>query len=131
MPPVLSRVDHIHIYVADLTAAEKWYRDNLGFTRLPALAQWAPGGGPLTLANGSVHLALFDSKTPQNTTVAFGVNCADFLCWQQHLKNCGIHFSRVDHRLAWSIYFADPDGNPFEITSYDYDELAAKLAAAT
>ncbi len=33
----------------------------------------------------------------------------------------------VDHRVAWSLYFSDPDGNPFEITCYDYDALSAEF----
>ncbi len=35
--------------------------------------------------------------------------------------------SFVDHDLSWSIYFVDPDGNRFEVTTYDYDEVAIQL----
>ena len=31
-----------------------------------------------------------------------------------------------DHQVSWSLYFADPHGNPFEITSYDYATLEPK-----
>jgi catechol-2,3-dioxygenase len=32
-----------------------------------------------------------------------------------------------DHQVSWSLYFSDPDGNPYEITSYTYDQLGAQL----
>jgi catechol-2,3-dioxygenase len=35
----------------------------------------------------------------------------------------------VDHGLAWSLYFADPDGNPYEITTYDHAAVAELLRA--
>jgi catechol-2,3-dioxygenase len=33
----------------------------------------------------------------------------------------------VDHGFAWSLYFEDPDANPFEITSYEYGAIRAAL----
>ncbi|MBY4893897.1 hypothetical protein KUL25_14150 [Rhodobacteraceae bacterium N5(2021)] len=33
----------------------------------------------------------------------------------------------VDHDPSWSIYFRDPDGNRFEVTTYDYAEVARAL----
>ena len=30
----------------------------------------------------------------------------------------------VDHDIQFSIYFEDPYGNPYEITSYDYEILS-------
>ena len=32
-----------------------------------------------------------------------------------------------DHGLSWSLYFADPDGNPWEITSYQHAVVATLL----
>ena len=32
-----------------------------------------------------------------------------------------------DHEVSWSLYFSDPDGNPYEITCYEYAELASAL----
>jgi catechol-2,3-dioxygenase len=54
--------------------------------------------------------------------VAFGVGGAELLAWQRHLAaELGREPPLVDHTVSWSLYFQDPDGNPFEITSYDYD----------
>jgi hypothetical protein len=33
--------------------------------------------------------------------------------------------------VSWSLYFSDPDGNPFEITSYEHAALAPQLQQAT
>ncbi len=33
----------------------------------------------------------------------------------------------LDHDFAWSLYFSDPFGNPYEITSYDYGALSESL----
>jgi catechol-2,3-dioxygenase len=32
-----------------------------------------------------------------------------------------------DHDLSVSLYFHDPDGNPFEITTYEYQAVKAAL----
>jgi len=127
MFPKIERVDHIHIYVADRAAAEQWYRDVLGFRRKKELEVWAVPHGPLMLQNpaGSVVLALFEKAVQANrSTIAFGVTGNDFLEWVKHLALVlNSPKKPVDHGLAWSVYFADPDGNPFEITTYDYGIL--------
>ena len=47
MPPPLSSLDHVHIFVEDRVRAEVWMRDIMGLERVPELASWASGGGPL------------------------------------------------------------------------------------
>ena len=133
MPPMLERIDHIHIFVADRAASERWYLDVLGFSRAPELAFWALDGGPLTLqdTSGSVHLALFEQPPqPCRSTIALAVSEAEFIAWQAHLSTVlGRPIPAVDHQVSWSLYFADPDGNPYEITSYAHDALAARGVA--
>ena len=124
MTPLLDRIDHIHVYVADREVSEPWYGEVLGLSRVPELEPWAADGGPLTIANeaGTIHLALFERK-PQATrsTVAFGVTAPAFIAWRQHLVAALDEPPKVeDHQLAWSLYFSDPDGNPFEITTFEY-----------
>lgn len=77
---------------------------------MPELAFWAADGGPLTLSDAarSVTLALFEQ--------------AETL----HQATAALRFE--DHTVAWSLYFADPDGNRFEITTYDYSVVAEALA---
>src|SRR5687767_13333733 len=50
MQPQLATLDHIHVSVADRTAAEAWYRRVLHLERVERLAFWTADHGPLTLA---------------------------------------------------------------------------------
>lgn len=125
--PALDDIDHVHVYVSDRSAAETWYARVLGLTRVEALAAWAQDGGPLTLGNpsGTIHIALFEKPALAcRSTIAFSVGAADFRAWQQHLKAAlGHPVDAVDHTMSWSLYFKDPDGNPYEITSYEVDAI--------
>ena len=125
MIPPLLLIDHVHVSVKNRSQAEQWYRDVLGFARVTEFDQWATEKGPLTIANaqGNIHLALFESEIIQNTVVAFSVTAENFFAWIEHLKDNGITTNIIDHDLSWSIYFRDADGNPFEITTYDYSEV--------
>lgn len=134
MPPQLKSIDHVHVTVVDRTIAEQWYEKVLGLTRVKELEFWAPDGGPLTIANraGTVHLALFEGVPgKRHSTVAFGVGAEEFAQWQAHLAGVlGVQLKAEDHTVSWSIYFDDPDGNRFEITSYEYQAIQRGLARA-
>ena len=129
MAPNLNGIDHIHINVSDRAKAEHWHKDVLGFSRVPEFEFWAVDGGPLTLTDesGLIHLALFESDNIQSTTIALKVSASGLKEWIYHLSVNGIEVTPVDHQLSWSLYFKDIDGNPFEITTYEYDEF--KIAA--
>ncbi|MEO8060633.1 MAG: hypothetical protein ABI671_20150 [Burkholderiales bacterium] len=124
MTPSLDRVDHIHVYVTDREISELWYREVLGLSPMPSLESWAADGGPLTIANkaGTVHLALFERKAqPCRSTIAFGVTAREFIAWREHLcAALEAPPTSEDLQLSWSLYFNDPDGNPYEITTYEY-----------
>ncbi len=130
MPLSLISVDHIHVYVPDISEALRWYQQMLNFTPNEKLRHWYDEGGPLTLCNGSVALALFErpDKGPGHT-VAFRVNGSAFVEAMAHLQRQNIAFTGTDHRLTWSLYFSDPWGNPWEITTWDYHEVQNVLAA--
>ncbi|MEN0036570.1 MAG: VOC family protein [Cellvibrio sp.] len=122
MAPNLMLIDHVHVSVKDRKLAEQWYKDVLGFERVAEFDKWATDKGPLTIGNaqGNIHLALFESENIQNTVIAFSVTAENFFAWIEHLNDKGISVNPIDHDLSWSIYFRDPDGNPFEITTYEY-----------
>jgi catechol-2,3-dioxygenase len=122
--PTIDAFDHIHVYVADLSAAEAWYERVLGFVRTKELEFWAAGGGPLTIQNesGSVHIALFERGRPKecHSTLALRVSGVQYLRWRVHLQSAlPGEFSEEDHEASVSLYFSDPDANPYEITSYE------------
>ena len=133
MTPELTGVDHLHVDVGSWSDAEQWYGSVLNFKRVDALIAWAVKNGPLTIENpeGTIHLALFESENPRPTTViAFGASGGEFLRWKTHLENKGLRLRVTDHKLAYSLYFSDPWQNSHEITTYDRDYVAEKLAEA-
>jgi len=131
MTPALDRFDHVHVFVSDRVAAERWYADVMGLVREPELERWATGGGPLTLTNGSgtVHVALFErSPQPCRSTVALSVGAEEFCAWRKHLaEKLERPIELDDHELSWSLYFSDPDGNPWEITCYQHAVVSTLL----
>ena len=130
MIPVFDRIDHIHVYATNRNKAEQWYADVMGFSRVVALESWA-AEGPLTLQNssGTVHVALFEAPAqPCRSVVALSVGAEEFVAWRKHLvAKLGRPVEPEDHRLAWSLYFADPGGNPWGITSYQHAVIATLL----
>jgi catechol-2,3-dioxygenase len=132
MHPEIEAFDHIHVFVADWAAAEQWYRRVLGFTRSAELEFWAPNGGPLTLQNasGTVHLALFQRPREKNrATIALRASAEQFGQWLRHLRGeLKGDITLEDHDVSLSLYFRDPDGNPYEITSYEHAAAKQLLA---
>jgi catechol 2,3-dioxygenase-like lactoylglutathione lyase family enzyme len=136
----VSQIDHVHVYVADRRAAARWYADVLGLEVYKDL-EAEDDGGPLTLSSdgGNTCLALFQARggaatTP--TTVAFRVGGEAFLDFLGRLGSLGVEGEDgraltssdvVDHDYCFSVYFQDPDGNPYELTTYDYEDVRARL----
>ncbi len=121
-------IDHVEVYVRNLEAAVKWYGEVLG---LKEIHRWQPE--PIMIGAGETKLALFQArgdvpKTPgvrqvppalRWHRVAWRTDKDGFAKAQQVLKERGVKFrGPVDHEIAESIYFEDPDGNPLEITWY-------------
>ena len=131
MPPPLKSIDHIHVFVANRDAARIWYEEVLGLIPIADLEFWAKDGGPLTLSDtgGAVHIALFESAPLKcRSTIALAVGALEFLAWQRHLsEKLKTTFQAEDHEVSWSLYFDDPDGNPYEVTTYEYAALAQTL----
>lgn len=132
MIPDIDGFDHVHVHVADRNAAEAWYARVLGFERTPHLAGWASNGGPLTLQDrsGTVHLALFERPSARShATVALRVGAAAFHAWHRHLLALlPGQVTQEDHDLSLSLYVRDPDGNPYEITTYEVVQARALRA---
>lgn len=142
----VRQLDHVELYVPDRYAAAKWYEAVFGLTILREFESWAnaDGSGPLMISSdgGATKLALFQGEGPGTRPitgflrVAFAVDGAGFLEFvarlDQHelINRQGERLTArdvVDHQMAWSIYFSDPYGNPFEVTTYDYDHVRDAL----
>ena len=127
MTPDLQAVDHVHVYVADRPAAEAWYKNVLGLERVQKFEFWAEGGGPLMVENrsGTIRLALFERPAqPCRSVIAFRVGASQYMAWKSRLEaELKGQVTEQDHVASRSLYFADPDGNPYEITTYQIAEM--------
>lgn len=124
--PALHGIDHLHVFVTDRPAATAWYARVLGMMPIAELARWAVDGGPLTIRDAAdrVHLALFERpRQPNRATIALRIAAGDWPAWQAHLGRQQVPSTFEDHGESWSIYFADPDGNPYELTCYEVAAL--------
>lgn len=134
MPPELQVFDHVHVYVNNRAKAEQWYSEVLGLYRSKELEFWAADGGPLTIQNksGSIHLALFERPLqPCRSVVAIRVSAADYNAWKKHLEELlPGYVDEQDHDVSMSLYFRDPDGNPYELTTYEVALLKGKATGA-
>lgn len=129
-------IDHVALTVPDHAEAAAWYDDVLGLEPLPEFDSWATGGGPLVVSSddGATSLALFsgDPDEPELRHVAFevdGEGFETFLDRAADRDDLTVDGSGdvVDHDLSWSVYFDDPWGHRFEVTTYDYEAVAAWL----
>jgi len=132
MPPRFIQVDHIHVHVKDRPSALKWYEEVLDFIPIKELEFWATSPQePLTIGSrdGAIRLALFeDASIPCRSTIALGATGTEFLAWHAHLQSqLAIDIPIFDHQVTWSLYFSDPDGNPFEIITHDYTFVAISM----
>lgn len=137
-------IDHVETIVSSVDDAIAWYERVLGLRVQTAYDRWAEGGGPVILSGdgGGTKLALFDGhggageeNADRGSTgfrrVAFGVDGDAFSRFLEFLPDDKVTDSDgasitaadvVDHDLSRSLYFADPDGNPLELTTYDRPE---------
>lgn len=139
----VQQVDHIELCVPDQYEAAKWYQQVFGLEIMAEYQAWAEGG-PLMISSdgGSTKLALFQGKPPGFRVptgfqrVAFRVDGPGFLGFLSCLKEQPVydHEGRStntlevsDHELAYSVYFCDPYGNRYEITTYDYELVSQRL----
>jgi catechol 2,3-dioxygenase-like lactoylglutathione lyase family enzyme len=141
------KIDHVEVFVPDRYEAARWYERVLGLTVVPEYEGWAVNPrGPLMISNdgGRTKLALFEGEPqgPRPTSgfhlVAFGVDAEGFIAFLARLDAAQLQDHRgrrveagavVDHGKSYSIYFTDPYGHRFEVTTYQYAATRAALAA--
>ena len=132
----------MHVFVADQLEAARWYESVLGLT-IHGEPEEPVEAEPLVVTSdgGSTSLALFERRgegagprTP--TTIAFRVRGGGFIEFLSRLETVEVFDDKgrrlkaadvVDHDYCYSVYFDDPDGNPIELTTYDYEQIRARL----
>lgn len=122
----VDQIDHVEVFVTDPEMSAVWYERALG---LEVTSRYDPE--PIMVGAGDTKLALFqkqpgsdaiarEDETPLGRwhRVAWRTNPEGFKTAQEHLTRMQVEFrGPIDHGNALSIYFADPDGNPLEITT--------------
>jgi catechol 2,3-dioxygenase-like lactoylglutathione lyase family enzyme len=144
----VKHIDHVEIQVPDRYEAARWYDAVFGLKILKDFEFWAEpsGGGPLMVSSdgGTTKLAIFEGEPTGHRPpvgferVAFNVDGDGFMDFLSRLDELELYNHQgeriasehaVDHALSWSIYFSDPYGNRFEITTYDYDLVKGQIDA--
>jgi catechol 2,3-dioxygenase-like lactoylglutathione lyase family enzyme len=115
----VEQLDHVALTVRDVRKSVEWYRDVLGLERRH---EGAWGDHPAVMAAGSTAIALFPGEPDPRASlrhVAFRCDRLNFDRAREELSGRGLPFHFEDHTISHSIYFADPDGNRLEITTYE------------
>jgi len=136
------QIDHVELTVPDQYEAAEWYRQVFGLEIIPEFEFWAKAGPlMLTTPEAGTKLALFKGPPPQTVTgfetLAFRVDADGFMQFVGRIDDLNLSNHRgvaltsdnavIDHTLSWSIYFRDPWGYPYEITTYEYDAVKQQL----
>ena len=117
-------IDHVALTVRDVEASVAWYRNVLGLGRMHEDA-W--GNHPAVVGTGNTSVALFPAGRPSSSStartrgfrhLAFRVDAGNFAAARRSLEDAGVRYEFADHGISESIYFADPDGNEIELTTY-------------
>ncbi len=119
-------VHHVAVQVTDLSEAERFYVDILGFQvreRWPARAGDAPGDRSVWIDSGSGSFVALERASPQAPRparapftdphagwhlLAVRIAATDRSRWESWLAQQGVE---IVHRTAWTLYVRDPDGN--------------------
>ena len=143
----VEHLDHVELFVPDQRQAADWYQQLFGLEILPDYEFWA-AGGPLMISSddGKTMLALFEGEPPGFNPpvgfqrVAFRVTGAGLFTFLEQVKAFGVYTHQgepaqelpvINHDLSYSVYFCDPYGNRYEVTTYDYHYVAGQLALAS
>lgn len=139
----VKQIDHVELFVPDQYEAAAWYQKTFGLEVLPDYEYWAENG-PLMISSdeGNTMLALFKGEPRDCKSrgafkrVAFRVEGEGFVNFSKRLADYPVYapdgrlvhtLEVIDHDLAYSVYFCDPYGNHFEVTTYDIQYVQSRM----
>lgn len=130
----VEQLDHVELFVPNRHEAARWYGRVFGLEIMSDFEDWAAGGGPLMVSSGNgTKLALFEGETQGDHKLvgfrrtAFRVGGEGFMEFLDRLAELDIPSRTTDHGKAYSVYFPDPYGNDFEVTTYDHGYVSGHL----
>ena len=137
-------MDHIALPCLDARASHRFYTEVMGFPLVDALSGDDWGGRPWLM----MIFALPDGRAIALTTLrgaagpgpgaagddithfAFAVASEhDLAAWRRRLRDAQISVREEDHGAQQSIYFTDPSGLTFEITTPPSEAVAVNASA--
>jgi len=129
MAPQVRGAHHLAIQVADLPAAERFYREVLG---LSVLKRWPYDDGRagersvwLSLGDAAfIALEACDEARPAPAfrdpraglhLFALSITCEDRAAWERSLG------SLIVHRTRYTLYIQDPEGNRIGLSHFPHE----------
>jgi catechol 2,3-dioxygenase-like lactoylglutathione lyase family enzyme len=140
-------MDHVETLVPDLDAGIDWMKRCFGLHEVEAFSAVGGEGGPVMLTSDDSYtkVALFQGEPAGfgpvrgHRVVAFRTDARSFLRFIEYAPQIPVHEedgrpfaagSRLqveDHEVSMSVYFRDPWGNPYELTTYEVEPVREEL----
>jgi len=115
----IRELNHIALYVTDVTRSTEFYSHVLQLEPIPRPAFTFPGAWFRLGTSQELHLianhgAPFFRSHDKNH---FALRVDDLAAWERHLKTVAAEFSPKKQRPdgAWQIFLRDPDGHAIEL----------------
>lgn len=118
------RYTHAGVFTSDLGRSVRFYRDVLGFVTSDEGVASTGHDIVFMTQDPTIHhqLVLFSGRpadlpfNPVNQLSFLLDGLEELRFYRARLRDLGYaNVEEVDHGNAWSLYFADPDGNPIEL----------------
>ncbi len=125
---VVSRMEHVHLAVADLERSVTWYERVLGLR-----VRWSDGT-TAHVGTDRFYVAVTEypglPPAPDSSSTAriahFAFTTPDLEAFKARLSEVGAHPYADAHRTEGdAVYLRDPDGNAIEIVGYRDDYVYA------
>jgi catechol 2,3-dioxygenase-like lactoylglutathione lyase family enzyme len=141
----IEQVDNVTIFVPDRYEEAKWLEEVLGLEICPEHEELVEDEeDPLMVSTDSAETKIAVCKeqpeqsleTDIHRHIGFRVSGNEFLRFLDRLGKLslpdadGQQVTRddiIDFGFSFAIHFYDPHGNQFELTTYDYQDIAAAL----
>jgi len=106
----------VAVVVRNEKRAMKWWKEKLGFRVVTSFPHWitvAPRGA-------NVHLHLCPDSRPEKGNTGFMFSTADAVKEEARLRKKGVKITHAVKKEDWGtiFWFADPDGNEFQVLEY-------------
>ena len=116
MPSIMLKFATVAVVVRNEKRAMKWWKEKIGFRVVTSFPHWvavAPRGA-------NVHLHLCPDSRPEKGNTGFMFSTPDAAKEEARLRKKGVKITHPVKKEDWGtiFWFADPDGNEFQVLEY-------------